>query len=70
MQVSVGLFYEDSQFLDITLPVFEGKGAATAYMLFKTQPGGCCAPQHAVLLGSVDTLHLDGHTDIVIGPGG
>ena len=70
MQASVGLFHEDSQFLDIALSVFEGEGATAADMLFKTQPGGCCAPQHAVLLGSVDTLHLDGHPDIVIGPGG
>ena len=69
MQASVCLFNEDSQFLDIALPVFKGKGATTADMLLKTQPGGCYAPQHAVLLGSVHALHLDGHPDIVIGTG-
>jgi hypothetical protein len=36
---SVGLFHQYPQFLDIALPVFEGKGT-TAGMLFKTQRGG------------------------------
>ena len=65
----VGLFHEDSQFLDIALSVFEGEGATAADMLFKAQTGGCYAPEYAVLLGSVHTLYLDGHPDIVIGPG-
>ena len=70
VRLSVGLFHENSQFLDIALSVFEGESATATDMLLKAQSGGCYAPEHAVLLGSVHTLHLDSHPDIVIGPGG